>query len=134
MSYNDYSIKRALPVIIGKNNNRSYYHSKLHWVGIIFCALLLLGDFVTTSLALSAGSIETAAGTVTVSEGNPLMVDIVSDPMLFIISKMFILGMVMGAAYILKENGFMLLMPYVIVGGMYFFVVCNNMSLLMSAM
>jgi hypothetical protein len=132
MPYIDYSIKRAIRKGNANSNNRLYNNSRLHLIGIVFCALLLLGDFVTTSIALSAGSIMTAAGTVTLSEGNPLMAGIVNDPMIFFMSKGLILGLVVAAAFILKDNGFLSYMPYVIVGGMYFVVVVNNMSLLMS--
>ena len=108
--------------------------SLAHLACIIICATLLLGDFLTTSIAVAAGSIQTAAGTVTFSEGNPLMALIVNSPLTFLASKIALLGLVVGAAYILRKNGILSFMPYVIIGGMYLLVVANNMSLLMAGL
>jgi hypothetical protein len=93
--------------------------------------MLLLGDFLTTTIALS---IAEAPGYAGLSEGNPLMIGLVSDPFTFLLSKLAILGLVVAAAYILRNNGKMAYMPYAIVGSMYLFVVLNNLNLLLPAL
>lgn len=134
MPYRHHSPEPIFSIKNPGHGKHIYSHSKFHFIGILACSLLLLGDFITTSMALSAGTLATASGTVALSEGNPLMAPIVSNPAIFLLSKLLILGMVIGAAYILRHNGFMAYMPYVIVGGMYLFVVANNLNLLMSAL
>ena len=99
--------------------------------GIVILWLLLLGDFVTTSYAMSVVEVNKPDGTLSLSEGNPLMTGLVNDPAQFLLSKFFVLALVIGAAYILRGNGKMAYMPYLIVGGMYLFAVLNNVSLLL---
>lgn len=111
--------------------NRIAGLSRWHLIGIAICAILLMGDFVTTSVALSIGSVTTGDGEFQLSEGNPLMQVIVTNPLAFAALKVAILGMVVGAAYVLKDNGFMAYCPYLIVGSMYAFVVANNLNILL---
>ena len=108
--------------------------SRWHLIGILICAVLLMGDFLTTSIALSMGTITTDNGEVSMSEGNPLMQAIVNNTIAFAALKIAILGMVIASAYILKDNGFMAYCPYVIVGSMYAFVVANNLNILLYAL
>ncbi len=108
--------------------------STWHLAGVAICAVLLFGDFFTTMAALSLASAQASDGGVTLSEGNPLMTGIVSDPFTFLLSKLALLGLVVIAAYILRNNGRIAYMPYVIVGSMYLFVVLNNTNLLMAAL
>jgi hypothetical protein len=62
------------------------------------------------------------------------MMGLVNDPFTFMLSKLAVLGLVIVAAYILRNNGKMAYMPYAIVGSMYFFVVLNNVNLLVAAL
>ncbi len=101
---------------------------------MLICAVLLMGDFMTTSIALSMGTITTENGEISMSEGNPLMQAIVNNTVAFAALKIAILGIVIGSAYILKDNGFMAYCPYLIVGGMYAFVVANNLNILLYAL
>jgi|AGTN01.1.fsa_nt_gi hypothetical protein len=124
----DFRYKRVIPGM-GRDAISTW-----HFAGIVICAALLFGDFFTTTAALSLASAQTSDGGITLSEGNPLMMGIVSDPLTFLMSKLALLGLVIIAAYILRNNGRIAYMPYVIVGGMYLFVVLNNMNLLMAAL
>ena len=134
MSYNRYYKKPGKRWIDGYVKSQPPILPKYHLLGFSACALLLLGDFFTTTLALSAGAAAVAGGTITLSEGNPLMAGLVTDPILFMVSKLLLLGLVVAAAYILRNNGRMAYMPYAIVGSMYLFVVLNNLNLLVAAL
>ncbi len=103
---------------------------KIHIVLIAVCAVLLLGDFLSTSLALSA--VESGKGNpgVSVSELNPIMAYIVNDPIVFLVSKMLILAEVVLASYVLKNYGAYSYLPSIIVCGFYLFVNINNINAL----
>ena len=133
MSYNHYS---QTPAFKHEKSMTGRMHggiSRWHLAGIILCAALLFSDFLTTTIALSIARAQALAGSAGVTEGNPLMMGVVNDPATFLLSKLAILGLVVGAAYILRNNGFMAYMPYVIVGGMYLFAVLNNLNVLWPA-
>jgi hypothetical protein len=131
MSYNHYPHKHVFRHKNAEQNTDLPSSARWHLAGIAICTLLLLGDFITTTVALSIAETPGKAG---LSEGNPLMMGIVSDPFTFLLSKLTILGLVVAAAFILRNNGKMAFMPYVIVGSMYLFVVLNNLSLLLPAL
>jgi hypothetical protein len=131
MSYNRYYKKTGNRWIDGYVKSQPAILPKYHLVGFSACAILLLGDFITTTLAISAGAAAVAGGTITLSEGNPLMAGLVTDPALFMLTKLMLLGLVVAAAYILRNNGKLAYMPYAIVGSMYLFVVLNNISVLL---
>jgi len=131
MSYNHYPQKSVFQHKKAGQSSDLPTVSRWHLGGIAICTLLLLGDFLTTTIALAIAETPGNGG---LSEGNPLMMGIVSDPFTFLLSKLAILGLVIAAAYILRNNGKMAYMPYVIVGSMYMFVVLNNLNLLLPAL
>jgi hypothetical protein len=102
--------------------------SRWHLIGIIICAALLFCDILTTAIALS--------GTTGMSfeEANPLIAGVVNDLPTVLLIKLGVLGTMTGGAYVLRNNGWMTYMPYVIVGGMYMLVVLHNVSLLLPAL
>jgi hypothetical protein len=106
--------------------------NKIHIVLITLCALLLLGDFLTTSMALSLA--ETNNGDVIVSEGNPLMTRITGTPLLFLFVKMLILQVVVASAYVLRKEGAMAYLPCVLVCSFYIWVNMNNINILAAAL
>jgi hypothetical protein len=133
MPYNHNSYKPVLRHKNAEHNTDLPSLSRWHLAGIVICTILLMGDFLTTTIALSMAEAQ-APGSASLSEGNPLMIGLVSDPFTFLMSKLAILGLVVAAAYILRNNGKMAYMPYAIVGSMYLFVVLNNLNLLLPAL
>jgi hypothetical protein len=131
MPYNHNSHKHVIRHKNAEHNTDLPSLSRWHLAGIAICTVLLLGDYLTTTIALS---IAEAPGNAGLSEGNPLMMGLVSDSFTFLLSKLAILGLVVAAAYILRNNGKMAYMPYAIVGSMYLFVVLNNLNLLLPAL
>ena len=102
----------------------------MHIILIIFCTLLLLGDFLTTSMALSLLNTSDKKMDVIVAEGNPVMAQIACTPILFLSVKAFILLVVIAAAYVLRKEGAMAYLPYVLVCSFYIWVNINNINVL----
>ena len=100
----------------------------IHIILITLCALLLLGDFLTTSIALSLA--DTGDDGVTVVEGNPFMIQIAGKPFLFLFVKALILQTVIAAAYLLRKEGAMAYLPCVLVCAFYIWVNMNNINIL----
>lgn len=106
--------------------------NKIHVILIALCALLLLGDFITTTMALSL--VDSGDTSVTVSEGNPLMAPIVGKPALFLFVKAIILQTVIVSAYLLRKEGALAYLPCVLVCSFYIWVNMNNINILVAAM
>jgi hypothetical protein len=106
--------------------------NKIHIILFILCALLLLGDFLTTSIALSMA--EANGNGVTMVEGNPLMAQIANTPLAFLFVKFFILQVVIAAAYMLRKEGAIAYLPCVLVCGFYIWVNMNNINILSYAL
>jgi hypothetical protein len=130
MSYESYPTK---PRVINKYNI-NYYNiraymarNKIHFILFTLCALLLLGDFLTTSIALSMA--EANGNGVTMAEGKPIMAQIVNTPLAFLFVKFFILQVVIAAAYILRKEGAVAYLPCVLVCGFYIWVNMNNINI-----
>jgi hypothetical protein len=135
MSYESFPTKpRALNKYINRNYNVREYmaRNKIHIILFILCALLLLGDFLTTSIALSMA--EANGNGVTMVEGNPLMAQIANTPMAFLFVKFFILQVVIAAAYMLRKEGAIAYLPCVLVCGFYIWVNMNNINILSYAL
>jgi hypothetical protein len=107
--------------------------NKIHFILITLCALLLLGDFLTTSIAFSLSDDSYGTRMLSVAEGNPLMTHIAGTPILFLFVKMFILEVVIGAAYLLRKEGAMAYLPCILVCGFYIWVNMNNINILSRA-
>jgi hypothetical protein len=119
--------------MFGKYNIKDYMaRNKIHIILITLCALLLLGDFLTTSIALSMASEN--GSHITVSEGNPLLAQIANTPMAFLFVKFFILQVVIAAAYMLRKEGAVAYLPCVLVCGFYIWVNMNNINILSYAL
>ena len=132
MSYEGYPIKqRVTHVHIGDNYdiNGFLVRNKIHIMLIALCALLLLGDFMTTSVALSLNFGESGA---TIAEGNPFMSQIVGTPVMFLLVKMLILAVIIASAYLLRNEGSMAYLPCALVCGFYLWVNLNNINVLAS--
>jgi hypothetical protein len=106
--------------------------NKIHIILISLCALLLLGDFLTTSMALSLA--ETNNEDMTVSEGNPLMAQVASTPIAFLFVKMMILQVVVASAYVLRKEGAVAYLPCILVCAFYIWVNMNNINILAAAL
>jgi hypothetical protein len=135
MSYESFPTKPwAINKYIIKNYNIKDYMAryKIHILLITLCALLLLGDFITTSMAFSLAN--TNSDAVTVSEGNPLMAQIANTPLAFLFVKFFILQVVICAAYLLRKEGAVAYLPCILVCGFYIWVNMNNINILTSAL
>lgn len=102
-----------------------------HIVGIGACMALSLCDVLTTAIALSDRMIQANGGNPMFYEANPIMAGIVSSVPMALLAKLTVLGLIIMAAYLLRKNGFMSYMPYIIVGGMYALVVVHNIDLLL---
>ncbi len=102
--------------------------NKIHIVLISLCALLLLGDFLTTTMALSLA--ESNNEDVTVSEVNPFTSQIASTPIAFLFVKMLILQVVIASAYILRKEGAVAYLPCILVCSFYIWVNMNNINIL----
>jgi Domain of unknown function (DUF5658) len=135
MSYESYPTKpRAInKYIIGNYINRDYLtRNKIHIILLTLCALLLLGDFLTTSIALSLA--ETTNGNVMIAEGNPLMSQVANTPLIFLFVKFLILQVVVGAAYMLRKEGAIAYLPCILVCAFYIWVNMNNINILSYAL
>jgi hypothetical protein len=106
--------------------------NKIHIVLLTLCALLLLGDFLTTSIALSLA--ENNNGGITIAEGNPLMAQVANTPLLFLFVKFLILQVVVAAAYVLRKEGAVAYLPCILVCGFYIWVNMNNINILSYAL
>lgn len=106
--------------------------NKIHIVLITLCALLLSGDYLTTSIALSMAEAEN--NDVIVAEGNPLIAQIAKAPMAFLFVKFLILQVVIVAAYMLRKEGAIAYLPCVLVCGFYIWVNMNNINILSYAL
>jgi hypothetical protein len=104
--------------------------NKIHIILIILCALLLLGDFLTTSIALSLSDSGAGNSGVTIAEGNPFMAEVVGTPILFLFVKALILQTVIAAAYLLRKEGALAYLPCVLVCSFYIWVNMNNINIL----
>jgi len=104
--------------------------NKIHIILITLCTLLLLGDVLTTSIALSLSNASAGNSTVHVAEGNPIMTMIVGTPIMFLFVKALILQTVIVAAYILRKEGALAYLPCVLVCGFYIWVNMNNINIL----
>jgi hypothetical protein len=113
--------------------NRDYLtRNKIHIVLLTLCALLLLGDFMTTSIALSLTDANN--GDMTVAEGNPLMARIANTPLAFLFVKFFIMQVVVSATYILRKEGAVAYLPCILVCAFYIWVNMNNINILSYAL
>jgi hypothetical protein len=133
MPYEIYPTNRRVTnkYIIGNYNIIGYMtRNKIHIVLISLCALLLLGDFLTTTLALSLADSAIGNGKMIVAEGNPLMAPVVGTPMLFLFVKALILLVVIAAAYMLRKEGTMAYLPCFLVCSFYVWVNMNNINIL----
>jgi hypothetical protein len=104
--------------------------NKIHIILIILCALLLLGDFLTTSIALSLSDAGAGNSGIKVAEGNPFMAEVVGTPVLFLFVKALILQTVIVAAYLLRKEGALAYLPCVLVCSFYIWVNMNNINIL----
>jgi hypothetical protein len=95
---------------------------------LTLCALLMLGDFLTTSIALSLA--DTNNSGMIVIEGNPFMARIVNTPLAFLFVKFLILQVVVSAAYILRKEGAIAYLPCILVCAFYIWVNMNNINIL----
>lgn len=103
----------------------------MHTILLTFCALLLFGDFLTTTMALSMAKENNENMGVSVTEGNPLMAGVVNTPVLFLFVKVIILLTVVAAAYMLRAEGAIAYVPCTLVCCFYMFVNLNNINALM---
>jgi hypothetical protein len=135
MSYESYPTN---PQVFNKysitNFNIKNYllRNKIHVILLTLCALLLLGDFITTSMALSLANENN--GDVTVAEGNPFMAQIANTPIVFLFVKFIILQVVVCSAYMLRKEGAIAYLPCVLVCGFYIWVNMNNINILTYAL
>lgn len=137
MSYESFPTKpRVINKYIFNNYNIKDYmaRNKIHIVLLTLCALLLLGDFLTTSIALSLANASNGDATVSVAEGNPFMAQIANTPIVFLFVKFLILQVVIGAAYTLRKEGAVAYLPCVLVCGFYIWVNMNNINILSYAL
>ena len=104
----------------------------MHTILLTFCAMLLFGDFLTTTLALSLANTNHDQSGAYVSEANPLMATIVNTPVVFLCVKIFILLTVVAAAYILRNEGAIAYLPCILVCGFYIIVNMNNIVILVN--
>lgn len=102
----------------------------VHTILLTVCALLLFGDFLTTTMALTLVKNNDENTGIMVSEGNPLMSAVVNTPILFIASKIIILLTVVGSAYLLRKEGAIAYLPCILVCCFYILVNMNNINVL----
>lgn len=102
----------------------------VHTILLTVCAMLLFGDFLTTTVALTLVKNNYENTGLTISEGNPLMSTVVNTPVLFIASKIIILLTVVGAAYLLRKEGVIAYLPCILVCCFYILVNINNINVL----
>jgi hypothetical protein len=106
----------------------------IHIVLITLCALLLSGDFLTTSIALSLAETGDGASTISVVEANPFMAAVANSPILFLFIKGLILQVVIATAYMLRKEGALAYLPCVLVCSFYIWVNMNNINILTTAL
>jgi hypothetical protein len=135
MSYESFPVKPRAghKYKIADYINKEYMaRNKIHIVLIVLCGLLLLGDFLTTSMALSLA--ETNNREMTISEGNPIMAQVTGTPLIFLFAKMLILQVVVASAYVLRKEGALAYLPCVLVCSFYIWVNMNNINILAAAL
>lgn len=108
--------------------------NKIHIILITICTLLLLGDFMTTSMALSLTDSSEAGMRMSIAEGNPFMAQIVNVPALFLLVKVLILLVVIAATYILRKEGAMAYLPSALVCSFYMLINMNNINILVATL
>jgi len=104
----------------------------MHTILLTFCAMLLFGDFLTTTVALSLVKENDDNQGVTVSEGNPFMATIVHTPVLFLFVKILILLTVVASSYLLRKEGAVAYLPCILVCLFYIGVNLNNINVLVN--
>ncbi len=113
--------------------NRLYTdHRVMHTILLTFCAMLLFGDFLTTTMALSLVEADYEASGVSVSEGNPFMATVVGTPVLFLLVKILILLTVVTSSYLLRKEGVLAYLPCILVCLFYIGVNLNNINVLVN--
>jgi len=113
--------------------NRLYTdHRLMHTVLLTFCAMLLFGDFLTTTMAMSLVKADYEASGVSVSEGNPFMSTVVNTPVIFLFVKILILLTVVTSSYLLRKEGVMAYLPCILVCLFYIGVNLNNINILVN--
>ena len=135
MSYEGFPTEpRAINKYVPRNYNIIDYmaRNKIHIILITLCALLLLGDFLTTSIAFTLADAQNSE--MTVSEGNPAMAGVVHTPLAFLFVKFLILQVVIGSAYVLRKEGAVAYLPCILVCGFYIWVNMNNINILSNAL
>jgi hypothetical protein len=104
----------------------------MHTVLLTFCAMLLFGDFLTTTVALSLVKANSDDAGISVSEGNPFMATVVNTPVLFLFVKILILLTVVASTYLLRKEGAVAYLPCILVCLFYIGVNINNINVLVS--
>jgi|AGTN01.2.fsa_nt_gi hypothetical protein len=135
MSYEGYPIKQRVTHVHISDNydiNGFLVRNKIHIMLIALCALLLIGDFMTTSVALALANSGESGTTMSIAEGNPFMSPIVGTPVLFLLVKALILAVIVASAYLLRNEGAMAYLPCILVCSFYLWVNFNNINVLAS--
>ena len=102
----------------------------MHTILLTLRAILLFGDFLTTTMALSIAEANHDQTEVYVSEANPIMASVVDTPVLFLFVKILILITVVAAAYIIRNEGAIAYLPCIFVYSFCILINLNNVVIL----